>query len=134
VPAAQENLRGQPSFRGSSQTAVNDDSGQWAIGQGTQLQRGATVKLLWECAGHLGIDPANLTLRELLMMDEARGRAEWSQISTLMALIVNLFRDDRKSQPAKPEDFKPYQMSKRQAQRVTVPVTVLRDLWVKNDR
>jgi hypothetical protein len=51
-----------------------------------------------------------------------------------MALIVNLFRDGRKSQPAKPEDFNPYQMSKGQAQRVTVPVTVLRDLWVKKDR
>jgi hypothetical protein len=50
-----------------------------------------------------------------------------------MALIVNLFRDGRKSKPAKPEDFNPYQMPKRQAQRVTVPVTVLRDLWVKED-
>jgi hypothetical protein len=67
-------------------------------------------------------------------MSEARGRAEWSQTSTLMALIVNLFRDGRKSKPARPEDFNPYQMPKRQAQRVTVPVTVLRDLWVKNDR
>ena len=66
-------------------------------------------------------------------MSEARGRSEWAQTSTLMALIVNLFRDGRKSKPAKPDDFNPYQMPKRQAQRVTVPVTVLRDLWVKED-
>jgi hypothetical protein len=59
-------------------------------------------------AGAIGIDPANLTLRELLWMSEGRGKDVWSRASNLMALIANCNRDPKKSKVFKPSDFNPY--------------------------
>ena len=41
-------------------------------------------------------------------MADARGQMEWEQTASLMALIVNLVRDPKKSKPAKPDAFNPY--------------------------
>ena len=41
-------------------------------------------------------------------MIEAKGRYDWEHTSGLMALIVNLLRDPKKSRPAKATDFNPY--------------------------
>lgn len=64
-------------------------------------------------------------------MAEAKGRYDWNQTSSLMALMVNLVRDPRRGKPAAPSDFNPY------AQATSKPVlrgknlSILRDVFVK---
>ena len=41
-------------------------------------------------------------------MVEGRGKFEWSQTASLMALAVNLMRDPRKGKSASPSDFNPF--------------------------
>ena len=41
-------------------------------------------------------------------MVEGRGRFEWSQTASLMALAANLVRDPRKGRAAVPSDFNPF--------------------------
>jgi hypothetical protein len=49
-------------------------------------------------------------------MVEGKGKFEWSQTASLMALAVNLMRDPRKGKAASPSDFNPF------AERTPVPV------------
>jgi len=42
-------------------------------------------------------------------MAEARGRAEWSRTSSLMALVANVNRDPRRTRAFRPKDFNPYE-------------------------
>lgn len=49
-------------------------------------------------------------------MVEGKGKFEWSQTASLMALTVNLMRDPRKGQSVSPNDFNPF------APRPKVPV------------
>ena len=41
-------------------------------------------------------------------MVEGRGKFEWSQTASLMALAVNLMRDPRKGKSASPSDSNPF--------------------------
>lgn len=41
-------------------------------------------------------------------MVEGRGKFEWSQTASLMALACNLMRDPRKGKSASPSDFNPF--------------------------
>ena len=41
-------------------------------------------------------------------MVEGKGRFDWAQTSSLMALAVNLMRDPRKGKAASPNDFNPF--------------------------
>ena len=54
-------------------------------------------------AGIVGVEPGQLTLRELVVMAEARARAAWDRTSLLCALIANANRDPKKTRPCKPE-------------------------------
>jgi hypothetical protein len=49
-------------------------------------------------------------------MVEGRGKFEWSQTASLMALAANLVRDPKKGKAATPADFNPF------AQRSPKPV------------
>ena len=49
-------------------------------------------------------------------MVEGRGKFEWSQTASLMALAANLVRDPKKGKAASPADFNPF------AQRPPQPV------------
>ena len=49
-------------------------------------------------------------------MVEGRGKFEWSQTASLMALAANLVRDPKKGKAASPSDFNPF------AQRPPKPV------------
>ena len=49
-------------------------------------------------------------------MAEGRGKFEWSQTASLMALAANLVRDPKKGKAATPADFNPF------AQRPPKPV------------
>jgi len=48
-----------------------------------------------------------------------------------MALIVNLLRDPKKSQPAKAEDFNPYRFREKDRFIPNVPLSVLKDVFVR---
>lgn len=45
-------------------------------------------------------------------MSEARCRQQWQHTSALMALLVNINSDPKKTTPAKPSDFNPYEQSR----------------------
>ena len=62
-------------------------------------------------------------------MTEARGRFEWGQTASLMALIANVLRDPKKSRTVKPSDFNPYNAKPK----TKAPVSILRDIWCKQD-
>jgi hypothetical protein len=48
-----------------------------------------------------------LTLRELVLMADARQREAWGRLSTLLATLANVNRDPRKK-ALSPDDFNPY--------------------------
>ncbi len=63
-------------------------------------------------------------------MAEARGRADWSRTSSLMALVANLVRDPRKGRPARPSDFDPYAVPERPARKLKGrELEILRDVF-----
>lgn len=64
-----------------------------------------------------------------MALADARGRFEWEQTSSLMALVVNLVRDPKKSKPSKAEDFNPYLI--RQQKVTKAPLSILKDVFVK---
>lgn len=45
-------------------------------------------------------------------MVDGRGRFEWNQTSSLMALAVNMMRDPKKGHPVKPIDFNPFALAR----------------------
>ena len=60
-------------------------------------------------------------------MTEARGRFEWGQTASLLAMIANVMRDPKKSKAVKPADFNPY----NEKPKVKAPVSILKDIWYK---
>jgi hypothetical protein len=66
-------------------------------------------------------------LRELLAMGEARGRAEWSQTSALMALTANCHRDPKRSTEFSPRDFDPYE---KPSEPLEADFSVLKEVFV----
>ena len=65
----------------------------------------------------------------MVMMADARGKFEWEQTASLMALIVNLVRDPKKSKPVKPDVFNPY--SQKEQKITKAPLSILKDVFVK---
>ena len=59
-------------------------------------------------AGAVGVDPAPLTLRQLLWMAEGLGRERWGHTSLICAMFANAHRDPKRTRPFKPSDFDPY--------------------------
>lgn len=66
-----------------------------------------------------------------MKLADARGRFEWEQTSAQMALLVNMFRDQKKSKPVKAADFNPYYRQSKEQVMMHVPVSVLKDVFVK---
>ena len=60
-------------------------------------------------------------------MTEARGRFEWGQTASLLAMIANILRDPKKTKAVKPADFNPYNVKPK----AKVPVSILKDIWCK---
>lgn len=65
------------------------------------------------------------------MMSEGRGKLEWAQTSSLMALVANIMRDSKKGKPVEPSAFNPY--SQAVAPPVKAPLSILRDIWCKKE-
>jgi hypothetical protein len=59
-------------------------------------------------------------------MAEARSRADWAQVSSLMALLANCNRDPKKGRPFRPSDFDPYALGDRRPD--TFELTDMSDL------
>lgn len=53
-------------------------------------------------------------------MADGRGKMEWAQTSNLMAMIVNVMRDPKKTKAVKPADFNPYFQKQKPVMRVTM--------------
>jgi hypothetical protein len=65
-------------------------------------------------------------------MVEARGRFEWNQTSALLATVINIMRDPKKSKAITPDELNPYHVKQKPKNIPKVPITVLKDLFVKN--
>ncbi|OQA79896.1 MAG: hypothetical protein BWY31_04138 [Lentisphaerae bacterium ADurb.Bin242] len=74
------------------------------------------------------MNPDGFTLRELVRMAEGRGKLEWGQTSSLMALVANVLRDPKKGKISKPADFNPYFQDRKP---VKAPLSILRDVFCK---
>jgi hypothetical protein len=80
----------------------------------------------------VGVNPGHLTLRELAWMAEARSKLEWSQTSSLLALLANAHRNAKKHpSPFKPADFNPH-TKEQDAQNIVVvkDIRILKRLFV----
>jgi hypothetical protein len=76
----------------------------------------------------VGVDPAGLTLRELMRMGDARKRLEWDQTSGILAMLYNANRAKGAS-VAHPVDFNP--MRQRKRAKMKVPLKTLKAVFVK---
>jgi hypothetical protein len=73
-----------------------------------------------------------LTLRELVLMADARAEEAWGRQSWLMALIANANRDPKKGRVFHPRDFNPYQALHRSSDEpvMQVGIEVLKSVFV----
>lgn len=68
-------------------------------------------------------------------MAEARQRDEWTRTASVMALVANTQRDPKKGRPFRPGDFDPFaRASDKRAQVIPAPVSVLKDVFIKNHK
>ena len=74
-----------------------------------------------------------MTLRELLWMAEARGRADWGRTSAMLALLANAHRDPKRSRAFKPTDFNPYEVERRVVGK-TRDLSILKTVFVDPHR
>ena len=102
-----EDPRREPPLRGAKQAGADGTSRGSGIRRKNRSAPRSLDDLILRLAGIAGVNPDPLTLRELAALADARGRFEWEQTASLMALIVNLMRDPKKNKPVKAEEFQP---------------------------
>jgi len=86
--------------------------------------------LIWQLAGILGLDPAPLTLRQLVWMVDARRQDQWSHTAAVMALTANVHRNPkRRSQPFSPAEFHPL-LDRKPAKLKKAGIRVLKHVFV----
>lgn len=77
--------------------------------------------MIYQLAGILGIDPAGLTLRELMWMADARRHHDWGQVSSMLAATYEVHRDPkRRRKPFQPSEFNPLLQRPGRLPKVTV--------------
>ncbi|HUX16891.1 MAG TPA: hypothetical protein VMW52_10495 [Phycisphaerae bacterium] len=65
---------------------------------------------------------------------ESRSRDGWARTSALLALTFNINRDPKKQRAVSPDAFNPWaEKGKAKAPQQRVPLTVLRDVFVRPD-
>lgn len=77
-------------------------------------------------AGICGLDPSELTLRELYWAAEARQQSEWGRWSLLLSMTYNINRDPKRSEPMGPDDFNPFAKKKAPRGDIEVPFDTLK--------
>lgn len=60
--------------------------------KGPRIDAAGIDRMVWQCAGTIGVHPGPYTLRQLLVMCEAKPRADWRRTSSLMWLLANIHR------------------------------------------
>jgi hypothetical protein len=82
-----------------------------------------------ELAGVIGIDPGRFTLRQLVVMAEARSRQAWNHTSAILAMLANIHRDAKKTRAYRPADFHPHRSNEKPT--ITkVGINVLKQVFV----
>lgn len=66
------------------------------------------MRLCYELAGIVGIDPRRMTLRQINWMADGRRIDEWNRTALECVLFVNANRDPKKTKPFKLATFHPY--------------------------
>ena len=61
-----------------------------------------------------------MTLRQLAIAAEGRGRSEWSHTSSILAMLANTHRDPKKGRALTPADFDPYRTADRPRKGVAI--------------
>lgn len=83
-----------------------------------------------ELAGIIGIDPGPFTLRQLVVMAEAKSRQAWNHTSAILAMLANVHRDAKKQRALRPADFHPHRRNERPT--ITkVGINVLKQVFVE---
>lgn len=65
-------------------------------------------QFMWEMAGVVGVHPGPFTMRQICWMSRGKSREAWKHTASLLAMIVNVNRDAKRSRPVAPRDFDPY--------------------------
>ena len=82
-----------------------------------------------ELAGIIGIDPGPFTLRQLVVMAEAKSRQAWNHTSAILAMLANVHRDAKKTRAYRPADFHPHRRHEKPT--ITkVAINVLKQVFV----
>lgn len=82
-----------------------------------------------ELAGIIGIDPGPFTLRQLVVMAEAKSRQAWNHTSAVLAMLANVHRDAKKTRAYRPADFHPHRRNENPT--ITkVAINVLKQVFV----
>lgn len=71
-----------------------------------------------------------MTLRELVWMADARGRAEWARMSQIATVIVNVNRDP-KAKPLPPDYFSPYKEKLKPIKDTKAAFQAMKECFVK---
>ncbi len=127
TPSSAEGGREAEADRDSGDQCDREATGRSELGRQarrrsrTQARCADIERLIVRLAGIVGVDPGPLTLRQLVLMAEAKRQHDWNVASTIMALMAEMNRDrKRRRKPFKPDDFNPYAEQKPIVARGTV--------------
>ena len=70
-----------------------------------------------------------MTLKELLIMAEAKSRDNWNHTSAILALIINVNRDSKKRRAVSPKELNPHEQKKKTVLRGK-GLRILKDVFV----
>ena len=70
-----------------------------------------------------------MTLKELLIMAEAKSKDNWNHTSAILALIINVNRDPKKRRAVSPRELNPHEQKKKTVLRGK-GLRILKDVFV----
>ena len=79
------------------------------------------------------MNPDPLTLRELLIMAEARSKDNWNHTSAILALLINVNRDPKKHHAVSPRELNPHEKKVKRVLKGK-DLRILKDVFVDRAR
>jgi len=79
------------------------------------------------------VNPDPLTLRELVIMAEAKSRDNWNHTSAVLALIMNVNRDPKKHSAVTPRELNPHEKKVKTVLRGK-GLRILKDVFVDRNK
>jgi hypothetical protein len=67
-------------------------------------------------------------------MSDGRGKFEWQQTSSMLAVIAGIMHDPKKGKAPSPDDFNPYAQRQKRTVKHKAPLSVLRDIFCKGKK